>query len=183
MGRKPLGPWVVAGVDGSPDALAAAEAAAAEAAARGLRLRVVACCPPPEEGRAEDTAAGVAALAARVEANRAAAEVASRAHLARPGLTVRTLVVAGDPAQTLIRESRTAALVAVGGRGRGGAPRPGSVCAQVVAHAHCPTIVVLPAADSGTAGPPGVHRPSTLLAAGTRAEAGGGGRARTKETA
>jgi hypothetical protein len=36
MGRKPLGPWVVVGVDGSADASAAVELAA-EATMRGLQ--------------------------------------------------------------------------------------------------------------------------------------------------
>jgi nucleotide-binding universal stress UspA family protein len=129
MGRKPLGPWVVAGVDGSADALAAVELAAAEAAMRGLRLRVV------------GSMVG-SALAGTAEANRAVAEAADRAHLARPNLTVRTLVSATDPAGTLISASRAAGLIVLGARGRGGGPRPGSTCAQVAAYALCPTFVV-----------------------------------------
>lgn len=129
MGRKPLGPWVVAGVDGSADALAAVELAAAEAAMRGLRLRVV-------------TSVVGSALAGTAEANRAVAEAADRVHLAHPDLTVRTLVSTTDPAGTLIGASRTAGLIAVGGRGRGGGRRPGSTSAQVAAYALCPTFVV-----------------------------------------
>jgi nucleotide-binding universal stress UspA family protein len=139
MGRKPLGRWVVVGADGSADALVAVELAAAEAMMRGLRLRVVASCPR--------SAGGDAALAARAECNQALAEAARRAHVGWPDLTVSTLVASGDPAGTLIRESRAAGLVVVGGRGRGGGPRPGSVCAQVAAHAYCPTIVVPSDAD------------------------------------
>ena len=112
MGRRPLGPWVVVGVDGSAQALAAVEVAAAEAAMRRLRL-VVAAGPPPANDSAQDTTA----LAARVEANRAVADAAARAHLAWPDLMVRTLVAAGDLTGTLIRESHTAGLVVVGGAG------------------------------------------------------------------
>jgi nucleotide-binding universal stress UspA family protein len=151
MGRRPLGPWVVVGVDGSADALAATDLAAAEAAARGLRLRVVAASPCLGRGRA----AGFAALADSAVANRAVAEAAGRAHLNQPDLTVRTCVVAGDPAETLIRESRTAGLVVVGGRGRGGGWRPGSACAQVAAHGLCPTLVVSSDVDRTGAGPDG----------------------------
>jgi nucleotide-binding universal stress UspA family protein len=135
MGRKPLGPWVVVGADGSADASAAVELAAAEATMRGLRLRVIASCPSSTDG-------DQAALAARADCNRALAEAAYRTHTAWPDLTVSTLVASGDAAGTLIRESRAAGLVVVGGRGRSGRPRPGSVCAQVAAHAYCPTIVV-----------------------------------------
>jgi nucleotide-binding universal stress UspA family protein len=129
MGRKPLGPWVVVGVDGSADALAAVDLAATEAAMRGLRLRVV------------GSVVG-SSLAGTAEANRAVAEAAGRAHLAHPDLTVRTLVSATDPAGALIGASRTAGLIVLGGRGRGGSPRPGSTCAQVAAYALCPIFIV-----------------------------------------
>ena len=117
MGRKPLGPWVVVGVDGSADALAAVDLAAAEATLRNLRLRVVASAP---QVVAED-------IAGSAQTNRAVAEAARRAHLTWPELTVRTVVAAGDPAETLIGESRTAGLVVFGSQGGGGGPRPRSV--------------------------------------------------------
>jgi nucleotide-binding universal stress UspA family protein len=120
---------VVAGVDGSADALAAVDLAAAEAAMRGLRLRIVGSIM-------------ASALVGTAEANRAVAEAAGRAHVAHPDLTVRTLVSATDPAAALIGASRTAGLIVLGGRGRGGSPRPGSTCAQVAAYALCPTLVV-----------------------------------------
>lgn len=160
MGRKPLGPWVVVGVDGSADALAAVDLAVAEAAMRRLRLRVVAASPEPvtasmpavvgsetpdsrtATGPGSAAWLGTAALAGSAEANRAVAQAATLAHLDHPDLTVRTLVSVGDPAEMLISASRTAGVVVVGGRGRGGGQRPGSVCAQVAAHALCPTFVV-----------------------------------------
>ncbi|MBX6354685.1 MAG: universal stress protein [Micromonosporaceae bacterium] len=145
MGRKPLGPWVVAGADGSADALAAVEVAAAEAEMRGLRLRVIATSPRPASAcpaPGSDSNGRVGVLAARVGANLAAARAASCAHRVRPNLTVRTMVVATDLAEALIRESRTAGLVVVGGRNSGGDAGPGSVCAHVAARAHCPTVVV-----------------------------------------
>lgn len=161
MGRKPLGPWVVVGVDGSAEALGAVDLAVAEAAMRRLRLRVVAASPEPvaapmhaavgsEAGTAAHPVAapgsaawpGQASLAGSAEANRAVAQAATLAHLDHPDLTVRTLVSTGDPAEMLISASRTAGVVVVGGSGRGGGERPGSVCAQVAAHALCPTFVV-----------------------------------------
>jgi nucleotide-binding universal stress UspA family protein len=137
MGRKPLGPWVVAGAD----ALSAVDMAAAEATMRGLRLRLVVSCP-----QGSRSAGAAAALAALVDANRAAAEAASRAHLRSPDLTVSTLVVAGDLAGALIRESNTAAVVVVGD-----GPRPGSAWTRVASHAHCPAVVVSSSVD-GMAG-------------------------------
>jgi nucleotide-binding universal stress UspA family protein len=142
MGRKPLGPWVVAGVDGSAGGFAAVEMAAAEATMRGLRLRVVASSLPDSERAGP--------LAARVKANRAVAEAASRACLTSPELTVRTVVLPGDGAETLIRESRTAGLLAVACHNRGDGSHPGSVCARVAAHAYCP-VVVVPSDVDGTA--------------------------------
>jgi len=85
--------------------------------------------------------------AVRDDARRMLTDVELRAHAANPNLTVRSTLVAGGGASTLVELSRGTSLVVVGARGRGGFPglRLGSVGAQVVAHAHAPVVVVRPA--------------------------------------
>lgn len=60
------------------------------------------------------------------------------------GVTVSLRAVQGDPGSELVAESRSARIVIVGKRGRNRfAGRVlGSVSAKLVAHAHCPTLVV-----------------------------------------
>ncbi|MFC4945147.1 universal stress protein [Pseudonocardia sp. GCM10023141] len=59
-------------------------------------------------------------------------------------VAVLTTLSCSDPAQALVAESRGAALVVVGSRGRGHVRGTllGSVSQAVVAHAHCPIAVV-----------------------------------------
>jgi len=92
------------------------------------------------------------ANAVRDDARRMLTDVELRAHAAHPNLTVRSTLVAGGGASTLVELSRGASLVVVGARGRGGFPglRLGSVGAQVVAHAHAPVVVVRPARAEGS---------------------------------
>jgi nucleotide-binding universal stress UspA family protein len=60
------------------------------------------------------------------------------------GPVVKRLVVARDPAKTLIEMSRESDLVVVGNRGHGGFKGLliGSVSQQLLQHARCPVLVV-----------------------------------------
>ncbi|REF37800.1 universal stress protein [Thermasporomyces composti] len=121
---------VVVGVDGSELSAVAAELAAREAAYRSARLGLV----HVEEGGRGDRAADVLASAAM------------RARQAHPGLVVEERVLPGHTAGVLVEESRTADLVVVGSRGRGGFTGLllGSVSQTLLHQAHCPVIVVPP---------------------------------------
>jgi nucleotide-binding universal stress UspA family protein len=147
---------VVAGVDGSPASLVAAEQAAQAASRRSRPLHLVhgylhplgygVPLNPYDLGVPEPTAQAQEML------ERTAAELAGR----RPGLTVDVRQVAGGPAAALIEESRRADLVVVGSRGVGGFADLllGSVSSQVARHAHCPVLVVRPAEQPIPAGGP-----------------------------
>ncbi|HVW34266.1 MAG TPA: universal stress protein [Acidimicrobiia bacterium] len=60
------------------------------------------------------------------------------------GVEIERRVVAGSPAQALVHESKDAALLVVGSRGRSGVTGVllGSVSRQVAQHASCPVVIV-----------------------------------------
>jgi nucleotide-binding universal stress UspA family protein len=136
---------VVVGVDGSTSANAAVNAAAAEAMAYGVPLRIVhayawpvlyaalANVPyrPQDWQPAEASESTVTAVADRVR----------RDH---PDLAVQTQVTTGGAGAVLVEESRHATAVVIGARGAGGIAGllTGSVVTHVAAHGHCPVIVV-----------------------------------------
>jgi nucleotide-binding universal stress UspA family protein len=138
---------VVVGVDGTPEATRAV-AWAAEAAFRWDAVLEVASAwespdvgPesyefPPVDRHVEE----LAGRRAREAAEAAAAQ--ARQHL--PAADVQVTVVEGGAAQELITLSKTADLLVVGSRGRGGfrGLLLGSVSQQCVTHAHCPVVVV-----------------------------------------
>jgi nucleotide-binding universal stress UspA family protein len=138
---------IVVGADGSASSMAAADHAAALAGARHAPLLLVhgylhpggygsaplepyVGYPPPPPAHAE----------AMLE------DLAKGLRSDHPDLTVSFRQVLGGGAASLIAESRDAQLVVVGCRGHGGFAGLllGSVSAQVVAHAHCPVLVVRP---------------------------------------
>jgi nucleotide-binding universal stress UspA family protein len=128
--------WIVVGIDGSPRALEAVRWAAAEAARRGVGLRLVAAVNTsdrpvlgfPIEPLLEPAKEDVA---------RAAAEVAA-------AVPVDRKVEAGHPVAVLAAESRHADLLVVGGSGYGRITGvlAGSVTVGVSTQAACPVVVV-----------------------------------------
>lgn len=136
---------VVVGVDGSPSALAAVEAAAQEALLRGARLHVVhafiwpAMHVPPGGSPLGPPTGGV-----RESIEHVLAEALERALAAAPGVMADHAVVAGEAVTALEAESRTAQLMVVGHRGSGGFAglRLGSTSVHLAAHSHCPVMVV-----------------------------------------
>ncbi|MFJ6575598.1 universal stress protein [Streptomyces sp. NPDC091368] len=129
-----MGNPVVVGVDGSPTSLAAVEAAAAEAARRGVRLRVVHADVPVKPRHT------VPDPASRTVVDQAAAHALEVA----PGVVVTQAVVRGDVVHVLEAESRDADLIVVGSRGMGGITGLllGSTPISLAARSHCPVMTV-----------------------------------------
>ena len=135
---------VVAGVDGSPESVAALSWAGRYAAATGATIRAVrawhfpAAPGLPPEGKAPEPVTGEIEERMRSEL----AEAIAKANLA-PSVQVETEIAYGHPVQVLVDESRNASLLAVGHRGHGGFPGmlTGSVAMQCVSHAACPVVV------------------------------------------
>jgi nucleotide-binding universal stress UspA family protein len=139
-----MGSPVVVGVDGSDSCMLAVGWAAAEAARRGTTLRLVHACEVPSGYPAGivDRHVLVAALAAQGrDWLTQAQEVAERAV---DGLVPEVVTVTGSVAVTLLKESRSAALLVLGSRGLGGITGllVGSASVELAAHAHCPVVVV-----------------------------------------
>lgn len=143
---------IVAGVDGSPEGRAAAEAAAREAALRGTPLRIVhgfiwpemhVPLGPPEQGPAEG--------GLRHQAEAVVADAVERARSAAPGVGISGEVVTGAAAQALVARSDDAAMIVIGDRGLGAFTGllVGSVATQVAAQARCPMMVLRGRPDPG----------------------------------
>ncbi|WP_438316821.1 universal stress protein [Streptomyces sp. HUAS TT3] len=135
-----MSPVIAVGVDGTPESLAAARWAAAEAVRRGRGLRLVHAwlwqpVPLPMARDRDEEARRAEALL-----HAAADEVAAH----HPELGIVTEVVQDAPVPALLREAQRAELLAVGTRGRG----PllgfllGSYGQQVVGEAACPVVSV-----------------------------------------
>jgi nucleotide-binding universal stress UspA family protein len=139
---------VVLGVDGSPAGERAVDFAFAEAAFRQADLVALhawstwnAQLPPPQDASLP-YANPAGALA--VEEQRLLAEAIAGHQERYPEVAVEHQVVHGRTREALIEASRTAQLVVVGARGRGGFAGLllGSVSQALLHHAHCPVTVV-----------------------------------------
>jgi nucleotide-binding universal stress UspA family protein len=138
---------VMVGVDLSSGSAAATDLAAYQAKRRHVPLLLV---HGYLDGMPYATIGGdlhqPLAVAARHEARSRLTDLEIRTRADHPGLAVRSTLVAGGGASTLVELSRTASLLVVGARGSGGFAglALGSVGAQVARHAHAPVIVARP---------------------------------------
>ena len=139
---------IVVGVDGSSAGAGAVNFAFAEAALRGVDLVALhawttwnAPMPPPQD-EASPYANPREALAS--QEGRLLSEALAGHQESYPGVSVKRELVHGGTRETLIEASRTAQLLVVGARGRGGFAGLllGSVSQAMLHHAHCPVAVV-----------------------------------------
>jgi len=147
---------VVVGVDGSDLSVEATGYAFAQASQRGVGLTVLHAW----DANAFTSSVALSVLVepwAELEAEQG--EITSAAIVGwadrYPRVDVRTLVVQGRPADTLVDSSESAELLVVGSRGRGGfrGLLLGSVSRHVLHGAHCPVAVVRPSAGDIAATP------------------------------
>ncbi|MGW3109580.1 universal stress protein [Streptomyces sp. NPDC001100] len=131
---------VMAGVDGSPESLAAAEWAAREALRRGLPLRLVHAWDwHPRRGEREPDSA-----VQRYLARRALQQAEDRVRAACPDVRLYDDQVEGPAIPSLLRLAEGAELVVLGSRGLSGVAGfvVGSVAQGVVARATVPVVLV-----------------------------------------
>ncbi|GAA2528999.1 MULTISPECIES: universal stress protein [Streptomyces] len=136
---------VVVGVDGSASSLAAVEVAAEEARSRSAALRVVhAFLWPAMHVPPGASPLGPADSGLRAAVERLMSEAVERAGAVAPDVEVSQAVVTGEPLTVLEAQSRSAELVVVGSRGRGGfvGLLAGSTAVHLAAHGRCPVLVV-----------------------------------------
>ncbi len=143
---------IVVGVDGSEQATRALARALIEARLRGAELDVVhavpeplmfadpVLAPPPPPERLREAGARLI--------EQALAEVDTE------GIDIERVVAVGHTSRVLCDVAKGADLLVVGSRGHGGfrGLLVGSVTHQVVAHAPCPVLVVVPDARNGREG-------------------------------
>ncbi|MDW4910861.1 universal stress protein [Streptomyces sp. ADMS] len=139
---------VVVGVDGSAAGEQAIEFAFAEAALRGARLRAIHAwtlwnAPLPEMPEATDAYTNPPGGVAEAEERLVSEALAGRREQ-YPGVSVEHRAMRSQTREALIEASRSAQLLVVGARGRGGFAglMLGSVSQAVLHHAHCPVAVV-----------------------------------------
>jgi nucleotide-binding universal stress UspA family protein len=147
---------IVVGVDGSKAANGALEFAAAEAALRGARLRVVSAWHIPAEiftgyfVPASDTFDTFDTF--REGTEKIVSEAVATVRRLQPEIECEGTAVEGQPAEVLIQQAAGATLLVVGNRGLGGFSSLllGSVSQQVVHHTPCP-VVIIPHGESSSA--------------------------------
>jgi nucleotide-binding universal stress UspA family protein len=146
---------VVVGFDGSPNAEEALRWATEEAPLRRADLEVVSCWPMPLTiTPAAKVMSGDVANLLESSARRAADDGVRLARLRGYQITVRPVVVRGQPGPSLVERADGTALLVVGrrGRGRGAELLLGSTSAYCLHHARCPIAVVPSSAQHGQHG-------------------------------
>jgi nucleotide-binding universal stress UspA family protein len=136
---------VVLAVDGSPESRATVAVGFAEADRRGSELLVVHTWTGPASTRPGDMLPLVYDTEeVESEESLLLSEALSGYHDEHPDVTVTVRVLHARPAPTLIEMSRTARVMVVGTRGRGGFTGLllGSVSQQLLHHSECPVLVV-----------------------------------------
>jgi nucleotide-binding universal stress UspA family protein len=143
---------ILVGVDGSKPSQAALRFAADEGRLRDATVvavhawTFVSAAQIGEPGLMPIPAGDLPGL---LEAERKGAEIALRgaiddAFSGAPPVEIESRLVEGDAAEALVEEAKSADLVVVGSRGRGGLASAllGSVSSHVIHHAACPVVVV-----------------------------------------
>ena len=138
---------IMVGVDGSDNSRQALEWAHGEAVHHGASLTLVTTWNPPtlpvnpSMSTAPPEAYGTQPKEDALDLLESfTSDLASRT----PAVDVRTSIEEGSPAEVLIQRSKGCDLLVVGSRGHGGFAGMllGSVTQHLVAHAHCPVVVV-----------------------------------------
>ncbi|GAB3979519.1 universal stress protein [Actinoallomurus acanthiterrae] len=140
---RPRRPEIIVGVDGSEASVDAVGFAMEEAALRAMGLRAVHTWNRPDYP-AEMRPVCYNTLTIEEEGARLLSETLAGWTAKYPGVPIIEQVFEGSPAAVLTEASRTAELLVVGARGRGGFPglHLGSVSHSVLHHAEGPLAVV-----------------------------------------
>jgi nucleotide-binding universal stress UspA family protein len=135
-------PRVVVGIDPAASCTAAVGFAFGAARQRGIPLVAVRAWTPEPPADLEPIA--VPTAMAEMQARRTLDQSLARWQIAYRDVSVHTVIVRGDPARVLQTQSRGAALLVVGTRGRGALHRTvfGSVSQTLLEHASCPLAVI-----------------------------------------
>jgi nucleotide-binding universal stress UspA family protein len=135
---------IVVGIDGSEHAARALRRAVTEAQLRSAELLVVHVCPAPHP-LADPVLSPPPPREQRLAAGRQVLDTAL-AEVDTTGVEVEARAAIGNVARVLCEAAQGAQLLVVGARGLGGfrGLLVGSVTQQVVAHAPCSVLVVVP---------------------------------------
>ncbi|WP_370964305.1 universal stress protein [Amycolatopsis sp. cg9] len=135
---------IVAGVDGSATAVAAARWAADEARRGALPLRLVHAVSQPAMAHSAAALPAEFSAALETDGRRWLGEARAAVVDGRPDLAVELDLAAGAPVASLVEVSRSARLVVVGSAGLGGFPGilAGSTAVALATRGQCPVAVV-----------------------------------------